>query len=113
MKQISDLMISCVAIAFGLPLIVIIALTIKCYDGGPVLIREDRRVAAGRHTQVLKFRTTARRRRQSATDEQKYPTGVGRFLYYTRVVDLPQLINALRGEMGLVDPDAVHPDFFD
>jgi len=113
MKRIGDLVISCAAIALSLPLIAVIALTIKLRYGGPILIREDRRVAAGRHIQVLKFRTTARRHGQLATDPHEYPTALGQFLCYTRLVDLPQLINVLRGDMSFIDPDAVHPDFFD
>ena len=113
MKRLGDVVISCAAITFSLPLIAIIALTIKLHSRGPVLIREDRRVAAGRRIQVLKFRTTMRRQSQSATVVQEYPTAIGQFLYYTRLVDLPQLINVLRGEMSLTDSEAVHPDFFD
>jgi polysaccharide biosynthesis protein PslA len=113
MKRLGDVVISCAAIIFSLPLIAIIALTIKLHSRGPVLIHEERRVAVGRRIRVLKFRTTARQQGQSATEAQEYPTAIGQFLYYTRLVDLPQLINVLRGEMSLIDPKAVHPDFFD
>jgi lipopolysaccharide/colanic/teichoic acid biosynthesis glycosyltransferase len=113
MKRIGDLVISCAAIVLSLPLLAIIALTIKLHSGGPVLVHEDRRVAGGRRIQVLKFRTTAKRRDQSASDAREYPTAMGEVLHYTRLVDLPQLINVLRGEMSFVDADAVHPDFFD
>jgi len=113
MKRLGDVVISCAAIVFSLPLIAIIALTIKLHSRGPVLIREDRRVAAGRRIQVLKFRTTMRRQGEPTLGTQEYPTAIGQFLYYTRLVDLPQLINVLRGDMSFTDSAAVHPDFFD
>ncbi len=113
MKRFGDVVISCAAITFSLPLMGVIALTIKLHSRGPVLVREDRRVAAGRRIQVLKFRTTAHRHRESTAEAQEYLTAIGEFLYYTRLVDLPQLINVLRGDMSLTDAAGVHPDFFD
>jgi lipopolysaccharide/colanic/teichoic acid biosynthesis glycosyltransferase len=102
MKRIGDLAICCALIALSFPLLIVIALMIKLHGGGPILVGEDRRVSDGRLIRVLRFRTNARQ-----------PTMLGRFLYCTRLVDLPQLINVLRGEMSLVDPTAVHPDFLD
>jgi lipopolysaccharide/colanic/teichoic acid biosynthesis glycosyltransferase len=111
MKRIGDLAICCVLIALSFPLLVVIALMIKLHGGGPVLSREDRRIADGRRIQVFKFRTPARR--HTATGAAEYPTALGNFLYCTRLVDLPQLINVLRGEMSLIDRSAAHPDFLD
>jgi polysaccharide biosynthesis protein PslA len=113
MKRFGDVVISCAAIVFSLPLLAIIAITIKLHSRGPVLVHENRRVAAGRRIQVLKFRTTAHRQVESTAGVQEYLTTIGQFLYYTRLVDLPQLINVLRGDMSLTDSQAIHPDFFD
>jgi lipopolysaccharide/colanic/teichoic acid biosynthesis glycosyltransferase len=103
MKRSSDLVIACALLGFSLPLMAIVALAIWLQGGGPVLIRETRRASDGRRIDVLKFRTTV----------EGHRTSVGRFLYYTRIIDLPQLMNVLRGDMSIFDPAGVRPDFFD
>lgn len=107
MNRTIDLVLSLFLIALSLPLMALIALAITAAGGGPALARETRGGAGGRRLNVLKFRTTARRAGREA------PTVIGRMLWYTRMVDLPQLFNVLRGDMSLVDADAARPDFFD
>jgi lipopolysaccharide/colanic/teichoic acid biosynthesis glycosyltransferase len=119
MKRISDVAISGALIAFTLPLMAAVALLIKLDSAGPVLMREERGWdgdggGRSRRAAVLKFRTTVYRPQRSASAwaRQEELTRIGRFLYYTRLADLPQLVNVLRGEMSLVDAGAVRPDFF-
>jgi lipopolysaccharide/colanic/teichoic acid biosynthesis glycosyltransferase len=114
MKRIGDLAIACALIALTLPLMATVALVIKLDSAGPVLTREAR-TCGGRRVAVLKFRTTMQQpqRGRSALPWQEQLTRVGRFLRYTRIVDLPQLANVLRGEMSLVDTGSDRPDFFD
>jgi len=112
MKRISDLTIACALILLTLPLTALVALIIKLESAGPVLTHEERRTGAGQRFLVLKFRTT----RQALHDgwpRSAQPTTVGRFLRYTRIADLPQLCNVLRGEMSLVDAGCERPDFLD
>ena len=110
MKRICDLVFSCALIAFTLPLMTIVALTIKLDSPGPVFSRHNRLGLGGRQIRALKFRTTVhnpqRTRRQNAQ-----LTRVGWFLRYTRINDLPQLVNVLRGEMSLVGTGRERPDF--
>ncbi|HTT81706.1 MAG TPA: sugar transferase [Stellaceae bacterium] len=113
MRRIGDLAIASALIALTLPLLAIVALVLKLDGVGPVLLREERR-AGGRRMLVFKFCT---KRRPYPGDPSRFPlqrpSQVGRFLRYTRIVDLPQLINVLRGEMSFVGNGAVRPDFFD
>lgn len=113
MKRIGDLTIACALIVLTLPLMAAVALLIKLDGAGPVLTREERR-AGGRDVVVFKFRTS----RQPARVARAWPrpqqlTVVGRFLHYTRIVDLPQLANVLRGEMSFVGAGGLRPDFFE
>jgi lipopolysaccharide/colanic/teichoic acid biosynthesis glycosyltransferase len=114
MKRISDLAIACALIVLTLPLTAAVALIIKLESAGPVLTREERRTCAGRRVEVLKFRTTRQPRRDGREwPRAEQPTPVGRFLRYTRIVDLPQLCNVVWGEMSLLDASGERPDFFD
>jgi polysaccharide biosynthesis protein PslA len=103
-------------IAFTLPLMAIVALAIKCESAGPVLVREERINARGRHFTALKFRNAvyepggrAVRRAEIAARV----TRVGWLLRYTRIENLPQLINVVRGEMSCLYADPDHPFFLD
>ena len=114
MKRTGGLAIACVLIALTLPLMAAVALIVKLDCGGPVLTRENRRTCAGRNIRVLKFRTTRTRQLEvRGWPRPEQTTAVGRFLRYTRIVDLPQLCNVVRGEMSLVDVGGERPGFFD
>jgi lipopolysaccharide/colanic/teichoic acid biosynthesis glycosyltransferase len=113
MRRIGDLAIASALIALTLPLLAVVALVLKLDGVSPVLLREERR-AGGRRMIVLKFCTS---RPPYRGDPSRFsparPSQVGRFLCYTRIVDLPQLVNVLRGEMSFVGNGALRPDFFD
>jgi lipopolysaccharide/colanic/teichoic acid biosynthesis glycosyltransferase len=114
MRRIGDLAIACGLLVLTLPLTAMIALIIKLESVGPVLTRVERRTCAGDRIRVWKFRTTRQPpRNERGWGRPEQPTPVGRFLRYTRIVDLPQLCNVVRGEMSLIDASGVRPDFFD
>ena len=81
------------------------SLAIKLESPAPVLDGETTIGIGGRRFQMLKFRTTARGPQQGAAPWTQTPTRVGLFLQQTRIEQLPQLINVLRGEMRLTDSD--------
>lgn len=89
------------------PLIAFIGLAIKLDSSGPVFCRQPRIGLNGRRFFVFKFRTTFYDSERASgrliwDDLRARETRVGRFLGYTRMEDLPQLINVLRGEMTLI-----------
>ena len=85
------------------------AIAIKLYDGGPVLYKQVRLTTNGRRFYVYKFRSMivdAEKNGvpQLCTDEDSRITPVGRFLRKCRLDELPQLFNILKGDMSIVGP---------
>jgi exopolysaccharide biosynthesis polyprenyl glycosylphosphotransferase len=117
-KRISDIAISLAMLALTLPLMLITALAIKADSPGPVFYRQSRIGAFGRPFTVFKFRSMsadaeAGGKPKWAQKQDPRVTRVGRFIRTTRIDELPQLINILRGEMSLVGPRPERPHFVD
>ena len=86
-----------------LPLMLFVALAIKCEGPGPVLDKRSRIGRGGRRFEILNFRIIEydQTRRRSA----RKLTRVGELLRQTRIEGLPQLVNVLRGEMNISQMD--------
>lgn len=113
MRRLGDCVIACVVLALTAPLMLMAALLIKLESVGPVL---ERRVCIGRdgrRFQRLKFRITVHDPRHATPAWARQTTQVGEFLRYTRLEDLPQLVNVLRGQMSIINGDARSPSLFD
>lgn len=80
MKRVGDVVIACVILAITLPLIVIVALAIKCESPGPVLDRQPCIGSRGRRFQMLQFRTSEHDPAQSTPAWAQKMTQVGRLL---------------------------------
>lgn len=97
------------------PLMLLIALIIKLYDGGPVLYRQIRLTKNDREFNIIKFRSMnidAEDDGEAILSPQNDPriTPFGRFIRATRLDELPQLINIIRGDMSLVGPRPERPE---
>jgi lipopolysaccharide/colanic/teichoic acid biosynthesis glycosyltransferase len=112
MRRLADLVIACAVLTITLPLMLLIALVIKCEGPGPLLERHSCIGRAGRF-QMLRFRTSIYDPDRILPSWARELTPAGQFLRSTRIEALPQLINVLRGEMSLLDPDARSPSFLD
>jgi sugar transferase (PEP-CTERM system associated) len=115
-KRTFDIVFSALLLVFALPIIGVTVLMIALEDGAPILYRQERVGLRGRTFNVLKFRTM----RKDAEKDGKASwasvgdtriTRVGRVLRRSRIDELPQLINVLRGEMSLVGPRPERPVF--
>jgi lipopolysaccharide/colanic/teichoic acid biosynthesis glycosyltransferase len=101
----ADLLLASALILFTLPLAALVGVAIKLDSAGPIFSRELRRGRDARPYSLLKFRTTI----SSGTSVSgsiwqggEQVARVGVFLRYTRIEELPQLLNVLRGEMTLI-----------
>jgi len=112
-----DLTISSVALVFSAPVMLLTALAIliESRGSGPVLYRQTRVGRAGRCFEILKFRSMRVNAEadgaQWATTNDDRITRVGSFIRRTRIDELPQLFNVLKGEMSLVGPRPERPEF--
>ena len=111
LKRLIDWSVSLVAlIVLAVPML-IIALLIKLNSPGPAMYRHRRIGYRGQEFETLKFRTMQSREQddhdlesQKTLDGDSRVTTIGRLLRNSRLDELPQLINVLRGEMSLIGP---------
>jgi exopolysaccharide biosynthesis polyprenyl glycosylphosphotransferase len=102
-----SIVVSAVALVVLAPLLALIALAIKLDSRGPILFVQDRAGLGGRRFALLKFRTMHPAWRTSSEwvgDNDGRITRIGRWLRRSRLDELPQLVNILRGDMNLVGP---------
>ena len=115
-QRFASVVISIFGLLLSLPLLPFIVLTIKLGSPGPVLYWQSRVGRDGVIFRCYKFRTMHSDAEADtgptwATDDDPRVTRVGRFLRKTRMDELPQLLNILRGDMSLVGPRPERPEF--
>jgi len=115
-KQIVSFSVSLLLLLICLPLFPLIALLIKLDSDGPVFFRQERVGQDGRTFSLLKFRSMRQDAEQKtgpvwARPDDNRVTRVGRLLRRTRLDEVPQLINVLKGDMDLVGPRPERPKF--
>jgi lipopolysaccharide/colanic/teichoic acid biosynthesis glycosyltransferase len=103
MKHLANVATACALLVFTCPLMALVALAIKYESPGPVFERRQRIAPTGRRFDLLTFRTTEYDSGIAMPSCALQPTPLGSFLQYTRIDALPQLINALRGEVSLFE----------
>jgi len=115
-KRFMDIIISLVGlIAFG-PMLPLLAATIAMDSPGPIFYRQKRVGRGGREFELIKLRSMIvdAEKDGQARWAKKYDsrvTRVGLFLRRTRLDEIPQLVNVLRGEMSLIGPRPERPEF--
>jgi lipopolysaccharide/colanic/teichoic acid biosynthesis glycosyltransferase len=108
LKRLSDLLVAGVSLLMLWPLMLAIAAAIRITSPGPALFRQERAGRGGRPFAMLKFRTMRLDvdpfgpSPKSGNDPRL--TRTGKFLREYSLDELPQLVNILRGDMGLVGP---------
>lgn len=115
-KRLVDVTLALIGLALFLPALPIIALAIRLDSAGPIFFRQARVGRGGQVFQIVKLRSMIHHAERStgptwAADADPRITRVGRFLRKTRLDELPQLINVLRGEMSLIGPRPERPEF--
>jgi lipopolysaccharide/colanic/teichoic acid biosynthesis glycosyltransferase len=109
-----EIVIAGVLLILALPLMAMIAFAIKLRSSGSVIYREERIGLGGSRYNALKFRAMTHDREGDGRPrgvQQDHFTRVGWFLWYTRLENLPRLINVLRGEMSCIGSNPRRPHF--
>ena len=109
LKRLFDIIASATALVVCAPLFVLVSLLIWAEDGSPVFFRQERVGRDGRRFILFKFRTMRQRADQAEEDiytreGDRRVTSVGRWLRKLRLDELPQLWNALKGDISLIGP---------
>jgi exopolysaccharide biosynthesis polyprenyl glycosylphosphotransferase len=108
MKRLTDVAVAAVMLVVLAPAMAAAALLVAVVDGRPVLYTQERTGQGGRTYRIRKFRTMRRDAENTgaawATEQDPRVLPVGRFLRRSRLDELPQLWNVLRGDMSLVGP---------
>ena len=118
LKRAIDLASGVVGLLVSLPVMLLVAAAIRLDSKGPVIFRQRRVGSRGKCFELLKFRSMGVDAEEGtgaqwATSDDPRVTRVGRFLRKYRLDELPQFINVIRGEMGLVGPRPERPEFVD
>lgn len=105
MKRLLDIILSLVLGILSAPFWLGGMIAIKLYDGGPVLFKQERATINGKRFQVYKLRTMKQGvSNYSVKKDDDRITKPGQFLRRTRIDELPQLLNVLKGDMTFVGP---------
>ena len=115
-KRFFDLVAASALLLVAWPFMVLVAACIRLESNGPILYRQVRVGERGRHFELVKFRSMRIDAEvdgvaQWATSGDDRATRVGRFIRLTRLDELPQLFNVLRGKMSFVGPRPERPQF--
>jgi len=117
-KRLFDVLAASALLLIAWPFMVLVALLVRLESSGPILYQQTRIGEGGRPFELIKFRSMrvdaegdgVARWAQRGDDRT---TRVGKFIRLTRLDELPQLFNILRGEMSIVGPRPERPQFVD
>ena len=116
-KRLFDLAFSLIATLILLVPMLIIAIIVRATSEGPALYQQERVGLNGKHFTLYKFRSmridAEAQGAQWAVDDDPRVTKFGRFMRMTRLDELPQLLNIVKGDMSLVGPRPERPVFYD
>ena len=114
-KRIFDCILALILFLFTLPFWLFIALMIKISSPGPIFYKQIRIGKGGKPFWLIKFRTMIKDAEKDgpkmAQENDPRITKFGKFLRKTRLDELPQLWNIIKGEMSFVGPRAERPEF--
>lgn len=116
LKRVFDLVLSLALLVFTLPLLVATAIAIRLESPGPVFYRQQRIGLGGRPFVLIKFRSMREDAErdgapQWARESDPRVTRVGGLIRKTRIDEIPQILNVLRGDMSFVGPRPERPEF--
>ncbi|MCM1056215.1 MAG: sugar transferase [Firmicutes bacterium] len=114
-KRLTDIVCALILLILASPFMLITAIAIKLYDGGPVLYKQVRCTMNQREFKILKFRSMRTDAEKDgvarlARKNDSRITPVGKIIRKCRIDELPQLFNILKGDMSFVGPRPERPE---
>ena len=114
-KRALDLIIAIPMTVIASPFMLITAIAIKLYDGGPVFYKQVRCTKYEREFEIYKFRSMIVNAESDgvaklAKENDDRITPIGKFIRATRIDELPQLFNIIKGDMSFVGPRPERPE---
>ena len=114
-KRVIDIVLSLLLIILSSPVMLITAIAIKLYDGGPVLYKQVRCTQNRREFKIMKFRSMRVDAEKDgvarlASKNDSRITPIGKFIRKCRIDELPQLFNILVGDMAFIGPRPERPE---
>lgn len=111
-KRTADLLLALLIMIITLPFWPVIALAIKTGSRGPIFFKQARTGQSGQNFQIIKFRTmkTENNNLAPAVTGDARITKFGSFLRKTRLDEIPQVLNIIKGEMSFVGPRPERPE---
>ena len=114
-QRVLDIVLSVIGILIGIPLMIVFGILIKVEDNGPITYKQERLGKGGKKFYIYKLRSMR-------TDAEKFGaqwaekddpriTKVGKFIRKTRIDEIPQLFNILKGDMSIIGPRPERPSF--
>lgn len=107
-KRLFDFILAVILLLLFLPFMMLCAILVKLGSSGPIFFQQDRGGKGGKYFKILKFRSMTVKKETDGKDFDPgcdaRVTGVGKFLRKSKMDELPQLINVLKGDMSLVGP---------
>jgi len=112
-KRIFDLTLTIIGGLIVSPIILLIAVLVRLFNGSPILFRQQRPGYRGLPFTLYKFRTMRHVDGAGPDSDAERLTAFGRFLRAISLDELPELYNVLRGEMSLVGPRPLLMQYMD
>ena len=107
-KRTFDIIVSLIGIVLASPFMIVIAIAIKLYDGGPVFYKQERLTRDGKPFWIIKFRSMTTQSEEKGArlcaKGDARVTPIGNIIRNIHFDELPQLFNILKGEMSVVGP---------
>lgn len=114
-SRILDILLSLLGLTIGIPLIMIFGMLVKLEDGGPIIYKQERLGKDGKIFNLYKVRSmridAEKFGIQWAQNNDPRVLKVGKFIRKTRIDEIPQLFNILKGDMSIVGPRPERPMF--
>jgi len=114
-KRLLDVVLVVAALPLLAPLALIVTLAVRISAGSPVLFRQARTGLEGATFEMIKFRTMTSQHGDSGEllPDAERITNVGRFLRATSLDEIPEFLHVLRGDMSLVGPRPLLPQYLE